>query len=341
MKIGVSHTILFNDLLSDAGDNLLTDFGSQIFVGIQGDIIQRIPIKKACQGYYLRWYYNGWHYWNFLPGRNNLLTEGENYRTIGTQKINMGSGQISLSQIEALRTIMNTREVYILTDYGWRNIRIEPGSLTVKNNFINGYEFEFVAIIGSRDVSVTGYSPVQDVPYISPEPDPDICEISLGTQIWMCKNYEGNYPGSKVYNNDEANRTIYGGLYTFNMIKESGFCPVGWHVPTLAEWQILVDFLGGALVAGGKLKMTGTSVWNAPNTGATNESGFTALPTGFRYRLNGNFNNAGELVYFWSSTQYEFDDTKGYYRELFNDNATVYREAAYKTAGKYVRCLKD
>jgi uncharacterized protein (TIGR02145 family) len=103
----------------------------------------------------------------------------------------------------------------------------------------------------------------------------------------------------------------------------------------------LTDLLGGVAVAGGKLKEAGTEHWLTPNTGATNETGFTALPTGFRYRLNGNFNNAGELVYFWSSTQYEYDPIKGYYRELFNDNATVYREAAYKTAGKYVRCLKN
>jgi len=73
----------------------------------------RILIKKPCNGYYLRWWYNGWHYWFFLPGTLTFNTEGEKYVTLGTQKVAMGSGQVDEGQIAAIRTIMNSREVYI------------------------------------------------------------------------------------------------------------------------------------------------------------------------------------------------------------------------------------
>jgi len=186
--------------------------------------------------------------------------------------------------------------------------------------------------------------------------------VKIGDQIWMAENLEvTQYNGGAAianvplasdwialttpaycwWNNDIDNKDAYGALYNWYAANRSDLCPTGWHVPTDPDWTVLTDLLGGVTVAGGKLKEAGTEHWLTPNTGATNETGFTALPTGFRYRLNGNFNDAGTLVYFWSSTQYEFDPIKGYYRELFNDNATVYREAAYKTAGKYVRCLKN
>ena len=132
-------------------------------IGYLNSIIQRIPIKKACQGYYLRWYYNGWHYWFFLPGNIVQNTEGEQYNTIGTRKIAMGSGQVTAEQVNALRTIRNSREIQMLTVNGWMNLRIEPGTVIVKNNYINGYEFDFIANVGSYEPSVTGFSPVEDI----------------------------------------------------------------------------------------------------------------------------------------------------------------------------------
>ena len=85
----------------------------------------RINIKNSCKGYYLRWWYNGWHYWFFLPGTIAFNTEGEKYVTLGTQSIRVGSGQVDYGQISALRTILNSKEVYIYTDSGWANARIE------------------------------------------------------------------------------------------------------------------------------------------------------------------------------------------------------------------------
>jgi uncharacterized protein (TIGR02145 family) len=129
-------------------------------------------------------------------------------------------------------------------------------------------------------------------------------------------------------------------MYNWFTVNTGALCPTGWHVPTDAEWTTLTTFLGGESVAGGKLKEAGTAHWTTPNTGATNESGFTALPGGYRYWFDGSFANIGLLSYWWSSTEYEFDTALGYYRELFNDKASVFREAANKKAGKYVRCVK-
>lgn len=104
--------------------------------------------------------------------------------------------------------------------------------------------------------------------------------ISIGNQIWSQKNYEGSYPGSRVYDNNEANRAVYGGLYTWQMIRNADFCPSGWRIPTIEDWQELITYLGGASVAGGKMKEVGTEFWLSPNLGATNESAFRALGAG-------------------------------------------------------------
>ena len=107
-----------------------------------------------------------------------------------------------------------------------------------------------------------------------------IDEIKIGTQVWMKKNVDTDYPGSKVYDDDEANRSIYGGLYTHDQIIQSDFCPAGWRVPTVADIDVLLNFLGGEMIAGGKLKEAGIQRWDTPNTGASDEYGFRALPGG-------------------------------------------------------------
>lgn len=240
----------------------------------------RIYMRRPCKGYYMRWYYNGWHYWFFLPGKSLVLTEGERYRTYGTKKVSMCSGQVTQSQIDAIRTIFNSKEVAIYTNAGWMNIRIEHTSMVVYSNQIAGYEMDFTALIGSKEISyITGYSPIIDIPVIDITVPPiTYCEITIGTQVWACKNVDILYPGSKVYNDDEANRAIYGGLYTFAQIIASNFAPVGWHVPTLEDWEELINYLGGATMAGAKLKETGVTHWNYE--AADNSSGFAALGGG-------------------------------------------------------------
>jgi uncharacterized protein (TIGR02145 family) len=193
---------------------------------------------------------------------------------------------------------MNTREVYLLTIAGWKNIRIEPGSVRIYNNQVAGTEIEITAVIGSKEISYdSGYSPVRAVPEVAPAIG--YCEVTIGTQVWMCLNWDANYPGSKVYDNDEANRALYGGLYTHDQVMSPGFCPAGYHVPTIAEWLTLINFVGGQAVAGGVLKEAGTTYWLAPNTGAVNTFGFGMRSTG-QASPEGAFNYLFQYATLWA-----------------------------------------
>jgi len=291
-------------------------------VGYLDSIIQRIPIRKPCKGYYLRWYYNGWHYWFFLPGEMNMETVGEAYRTIGTRKISIGSGQLTYPQAQAIRTILLTREIYLLTADGWKNIRVEPSSVITLENMVNGYEMEFVMIIGSKEISYeTGYTPIPIIPVVDPIPDPGACEVIIGTQVWACKNYDSNYPGSRVYVDDEYFRDLFGGLYTYNQVMASGFVPPGWHVPTIAEWQTLIAFVGGSGVAGGKLKEAGFSRWLFPNTGAVDTYGFSAVGGGRYNSITKVYELIGYEGWLWTSDELPSGYANAVIMTNTNDNA--------------------
>ncbi|MCK9639352.1 MAG: hypothetical protein M0R39_05525 [Prolixibacteraceae bacterium] len=182
--------------------------------------------------------------------------------------------------------------------------------------------------------------------------------VTIGTQVWMASNLKTtkyndgtaiplvtdnsawanlSAPGYCWYNNDAAtNKSTYGALYNWYTVNTDKLCPTGWHVPTDAEWTVLTTYLGGESVAGGKLKETGISHWNAPNTGATNESGFTAVPGSYRYF--GTFINFGIFGYWWSST--EVSSTEAMYRLMRYDDTHAYSIYNYKQDGISVRCIK-
>jgi uncharacterized protein (TIGR02145 family) len=139
------------------------------------------------------------------------------------------------------------------------------------------------------------------------------------------------------YNNDPANGAIFGKLYNWYAINDSrGLAPDGWHIPSDAEWKELENCLGGSDF-GGKLKETGTSHWLSPNTGATNESGFTALPGGWRIDT-GAFSGNGGIGLWWSST--EVDSTKAWYRGLYYSSDIITRSSYGKGYGISIRCVK-
>jgi uncharacterized protein (TIGR02145 family) len=152
--------------------------------------------------------------------------------------------------------------------------------------------------------------------------------IIIGTQEWMAENlktstyrngdailtgldnsqWQNTTEGAWAhYNNNISFECPYGKLYNWYAVDDPrNLCPVGWHVPTDAEWTVLTDFLGGTSVAGGKMKTTGTTgagtgLWNGSNTAATNESGFSGVPGGGRNDAGG-FNNIGANGYWWSSS---------------------------------------
>jgi uncharacterized protein (TIGR02145 family) len=141
-------------------------------------------------------------------------------------------------------------------------------------------------------------------------------------------------------NNDAENDRVYGKLYNwYAVIDPRGLAPSGWHVPTDEEWSTLLNYLGGESVACGKLKETGTTHWASPNTGATNEIGFTALPGGHRF-LNGSFYGIGSSGDWWTSTK---NSTGGFAisRGIYYGSDWDYRGEDNKQNGYSVRCLKD
>ena len=117
-----------------------------------------------------------------------------------------------------------------------------------------------------------------------------------------------------------------------------GVCPSGWHLPSETEWDQLIEYLGGTNEAGGKLKEAGTTHWNSPNNGATNESGFTALPGGFLNAL-GIFENIRHHTYWWSSS--ETSTTDAYRFTIANYLVGITKLSVSKKNGFSVRCIKD
>ena len=159
------------------------------------------------------------------------------------------------------------------------------------------------------------------------------------------------YGAYTIYANDStaspSNLTSYGYLYNWyaaaGIITDGGqstknICPSGWHVPTDSDWTTLTDTLGGLSVAGGKMKSTGTTYWNSPNTGATNSSDFSALPGG-RRNDDGSFSSIRGSAFFWSAT--ENDYSSAWIRYLYSYSGIVGRSDYDKSVGASVRCLRD
>jgi uncharacterized protein (TIGR02145 family) len=150
-------------------------------------------------------------------------------------------------------------------------------------------------------------------------------------------------PGYCWYNNDEAAyKDTYGALYNWYAVNTGLLCPDGWHVATDPEWTVLAGTAGFASTTGNKLKETGTLHWTPPNSGATNETGFTALPGGYRYDGGGNFSFLGGKGFWWTSTQVlPVESVSAWHRELTNGAAYILRNNYGKKNGFSVRCILD
>ncbi len=139
------------------------------------------------------------------------------------------------------------------------------------------------------------------------------------------------------YDDLASNNTTYGKLYNWFAANNTKLAPTGWHVATKAEWTALIECQGGSSVAGGKMKST-SSLWNTPNTGANNSSGFSALPGGWKAG-GGSYALLGDATYFWSSS--ERNTTQGEYVVLNTTSASTAANGATKTFGYSVRCIKN
>jgi len=182
--------------------------------------------------------------------------------------------------------------------------------------------------------------------------------VIIGTQCWFAQNLnigtKVNASGEQTdnsiiekycYSDLESNCDVYGGLYQWDEMMQyittegaKGICPTGWHLPMASEFSTLSIYLGGESVAGGKLKETGYAHWQSPNTNASNSSGFTALPGGYRHYLGG-FGDLNYLAYFWSSSQ--SDATTVEHPILYFNNEFIQWISQRKTYGFSVRCLQD
>ncbi len=195
--------------------------------------------------------------------------------------------------------------------------------------------------------------------------------VQIGSQIWSSKNldvttYRDGTPIPQVtdptqwanlttgawcyYNNDPANEAVYGKLYNWYAVAgihdndpntpNKILAPLGWHVPTDAEWTILTNFLGGENIAGGKMKVPGNYYWFNNDPDSSNISGFNALPGGNR---SGTFSGLNSRGYWWSSTEQSLNSCCSWYREIYNSGLGIYRNGNYpsKNNGMSVRLVKD
>ncbi len=186
--------------------------------------------------------------------------------------------------------------------------------------------------------------------------------VVIGTQCWMKENLKTTKyndgtniplvidnitwsalttPAYCFYNNDEATyKNTYGALYNWYTVNTGKLAPLGWHIPTNEEWSTLQGYLGGISEAGGKLKETGTIHWASPNIGATNETGFTALPAGDRF-FDGTYYNFTTVGGWWSSSECE-TSLAWYYWTYYSATSLIgVDHQGFKKMGFSVRCIKD
>lgn len=183
--------------------------------------------------------------------------------------------------------------------------------------------------------------------------------IKIGTQTWMAENLKtSKYNDGAVIpnitsntdwlnittgawsypNNDASYNQYYGKLYKWRAVNTGKLCPQGWHIPTDDEWSQLTNFLGGVELAGGKLKSAG--LWASPNSGATNQSGFSGLPSGER-SIDGVFYSIGYKGHWWSSTMPSGNTNNAWSREVGYNYSNVYRLNYSESYGLSCRCIKN
>jgi uncharacterized protein (TIGR02145 family) len=268
------------------------------------------------------------------------------------QNINKNSGTVSnaISTIDSIRFTGSSTTMEVVLQNG--SIESHPISDILNVNFITANQDSCDATnVFNPNLSYGSMTDQEGNVYKT---------IVIGTQEWMAENlktsiyrngnaianitdsaqWSGLITGAWAsYNNDSQYDCPYGKLYNWYAVADyRNVCPTGWHVPTDGELTTLIDYLGGELVAGGKMKSTGTQYWNAPNTDATNESGFSGLPGGARF-VYGDFYNVGIYCVLWSSS--EGDAYSAWDFSLTYDSGSKGQYGDDKRAGFSVRCLRD
>jgi uncharacterized protein (TIGR02145 family) len=255
------------------------------------------------------------------------------YPTIAESKTVDGTGT---GQFVSNITDLATATTYHVRAYATNSVGTAYGEdITFTTNIedVDGNSYSII-IIGSQSWSVenlrvTHYNDGSQIPNITDNSEWKF--LATGAYCW--------------FENDAASfKNTYGALYNWYVANTGKLCPIGWHVPTDAEWNTLITYLGGESSAFIKLKESGTTHWSSPNTDATNESGFTALPGGKRasFAPNGGFPEFAGMGYsgfWWSSTEDDTDNSLC--MNVDNDYLIVYRWPNLKVDGLSIRCLKN
>ena len=274
------------------------------------------------------------------PGVDDIAYTIAQTSTSQTVTVTLGSAA-SLSTTTAVSVFMmilpgtQSGDITIELEIGgsWKSMTKTPPA----GGFVRGKKYNIAVLHDSRDGNLYSYK-------------------TIGTQVWMTENlaylpsvvgtdtgsetepyyYVYDYEGTSV---NDAKATphyfTYGVLYNWPAALTA--CPEGWHLPSDAEWTTLTTYLGELSVAGGKMKEAGFSHWTSPNTGATNESGFTALPGGYR-NGDGPFGGVGFSGYWWGS---KLPTKYAWFRTLNYTLSSVARDRVSKAFGFSVRCLRD
>lgn len=183
--------------------------------------------------------------------------------------------------------------------------------------------------------------------------------IAIGSQTWMVANLTTTKlnDGTPIplvtdaklwsglesaaccwHDNNPAYHVTYGVLYNWYAVGTNKLCPAGWHVPTDEEWTLLTNYAGGEYVAGARLKEAGLIHWNSPNTGATNQTYFRALPGGILNSSDSLFQYLHKTGCWWTSTAIK---NLAFSRLMFDSSVSVEKVLTARTDGLSVRCIKD
>jgi uncharacterized protein (TIGR02145 family) len=245
----------------------------------------------------------------YLSINGGTTWQGPLKKVSGDVGANVGSGNknITWNVLEEFEELSGNNIVF----------QVRASSLELETVTIGSQEWR------TKNLDVTTYRNGDVIPEVN---DPDEW-ANLTTGAWC------------YYKNDNKNGEIYGKLYNWHAVNDRrGLAPKGYHVPSIKEWDELINYLEGIYRAGGKMKEKEYTHWSSPNAEATNSSGFTGLSSGYR-DASGTFYDIGYLGYWWSSSVF---GTKGAWsRKLEYTNGHAYRSNANRANGFSVRCIKD
>lgn len=266
----------------------------------------------------------------------NLIWTDNSSNELG-YKVQRKSGTTNFADIASLDSnvsVFNDTGLTSNTDYTYRVYAFNSyGNSSYSNEQlittgVPGTNISSVTICNqtwsSQNLNVSHYRNGDVIPQVTD--DNEWSALTTGAWCW--------------YNNDSAGYGArYGKLYNFYAVKDSrGLAPEGWHVASDSEWSVLDNCIGGSLISGGALKEAGLTHWRSPNAGATNSSGFSALPGGYRFN-DGTFYFNTTHGYFWTAT--DFNLSNAWFRNVYYFHTELIRNYLTKVNGYSVRIVKD